>query len=119
MTFQPRGDHRRRWYSALTPNRPPKDGAGDDRAEECEQVQPAAHPRPRVGVLPVAVAEIGGGPGAGDLLALVEDGGDRLVPGSLDLGSVGLHPDLLVLMGKGSHALRLRTRRLPVMSTSL
>jgi hypothetical protein len=22
MIFQPRGDHRRRWYSALMPNRP-------------------------------------------------------------------------------------------------
>ena len=34
-----------------------------------------------------------------DLLALLEDGGDRLLPRRLDLGAVGLHPDGLAVVG--------------------
>ena len=91
-----------------------EDGAGDDRAEEGEQVQPAAHPRAGVGVLPVPVLEVLRRPDVLGAVALLEDGGDRLVPRSLEFGSVGLHPDHLVVMGKGTHAPRLRTRRLRV-----
>jgi hypothetical protein len=47
------------------------------------------------------------------VVALLEDGGDRLVARGLEFGAVGLYPDGLVLRGKGAHGLRLRTRRLP------
>ena len=54
-----------------------------------------------------------------DLLALLEDRGDRLIARGLQYGSVSLHPDLLVLRGKGAHAPRLRNRRLRVIPNGL
>jgi hypothetical protein len=49
-----------------------------------------------------------------DVLALVPDRGDRLVPRCLDLGAVGLDPDQGVVITGEAHAPRLRIRRLRV-----
>jgi hypothetical protein len=76
-----------------------EDRAGHDRAEEGEQVQPAAHPGPGVGVVPVLVGEVGGGPDVLDGFALVEDGGHGVGPGGLHLGPVGLQPHGTAVVG--------------------
>src|SRR4051794_22894872 len=65
-------------------------------------------------MLPVAVGEVRRRPDVVGPVALLEDGGDRLVARRLEFGAVGLHPDGFVLVGKGAHAPRLRSRRLRV-----
>jgi hypothetical protein len=63
-------------------------------------------------VVPVVVVEIGRRPGALDVLALVEDGGDGLTERGLEFGAVRLDARGFLGVANRVHAARLRIRRL-------
>jgi len=70
-------------------------------------------------MLPIAVLEVVRRPEVSGAVALLEDGGECVGARAFYLRLVGLDPDLLVVRGKGTHAPRLRFRRLRVMPNGM
>jgi hypothetical protein len=115
--------HRDAGPQAVGPGQRDERTSSGDRAERGEQVQPAAHPGPGVGVVEVGVGVVGDGPAGRldrlDLLALGEHGLDGLAERCLQLRPVGGDPGASSAVARERHAPRLRSPGEAVIPTGL